>query len=286
MNAALYIPAVMEEANVLSIFAHKGKMILRMLWEIRNHDEHLFRISTQTATNLSNIPDNSIDYIFTDPPYGGNIRYSEVNFIWEAWLQRFTNQKDEIIISECQRKDVRRYGQLLEEAFKEAYRVLRREAWMTVTFNTSDKEVWEAFQKALWGAGFDVRFVQILHKGHRSFKQLTSTHITGYDIIVTCQRRSKREKLSVSTPVSTKEAQSLIAKIAQQEARKGIQDFQLLYANVIAKLLAERRKGLLSFKEFLGLLDGEIKEVVKAPWTRKKQAQQQIALFSEDGKGH
>ena len=42
--------------------------------------------------------------MFTDPPFGGNIPYAEVNFINEAWLGRLTNRADEVIISDSQGK--------------------------------------------------------------------------------------------------------------------------------------------------------------------------------------
>jgi len=46
-----------------------------------------FKISTQPATDLSTIPSNSIDYCFTDPPYGGSVQYLDLSTIWNAWLQ-------------------------------------------------------------------------------------------------------------------------------------------------------------------------------------------------------
>src|SRR5206468_10298716 len=51
-------------------------------------------ISTSSATAIE-INDCSVDYIFTDPPFGGNIIYSELNFMWEAWLHVYTNQTPE-----------------------------------------------------------------------------------------------------------------------------------------------------------------------------------------------
>ncbi len=43
-------------------------------------------INTGSLSSLPNVPDNSIDYIFTDPPFGDNLNYSELSFIWESWL--------------------------------------------------------------------------------------------------------------------------------------------------------------------------------------------------------
>ena len=73
-------------------------------------------ISTQSATNLSSIPANSIDYIFTDPPYADKVQYGELNFIWEAWLDFDTRWHDEeIIVNEVRGKSARRLGSPHEE---------------------------------------------------------------------------------------------------------------------------------------------------------------------------
>jgi hypothetical protein len=48
-----------------------------------------------------------LDYIFTDPPFGGNLMYSELNFLWEAWLKVFTNNKPEAIENRFRARDCR-----------------------------------------------------------------------------------------------------------------------------------------------------------------------------------
>ena len=58
------------------------------------------------------LPDSSVDYVFTDPPFGGNIPYSEVNFINEAWLGRTTPISDEITISPAHGKTAGAYSGL------------------------------------------------------------------------------------------------------------------------------------------------------------------------------
>src|SRR4030042_6884741 len=96
-------------------------------------------ILTQSATNLSNIPENSVDYVFTDPPYGDAIPYSELNFMWASWLKLPVNFEDEIIISDSpiRKKGIEEYSSLLISAFREVYRVLKPSKWLTVTFHST-----------------------------------------------------------------------------------------------------------------------------------------------------
>lgn len=43
-----------------------------------------FMLLRGPAQNLHTVPDSSIDYCFTDPPYGGSIQYSELTLLWRV----------------------------------------------------------------------------------------------------------------------------------------------------------------------------------------------------------
>jgi len=66
-----------------------------------------------------------MDHIFTDPPFGDNINYSEMNYLWEAWLGAFTQTRDEAIINRVQRKTIDDYRELMTRALSEMHRVLK-----------------------------------------------------------------------------------------------------------------------------------------------------------------
>ena len=42
---------------------------------------------------LKHLGAESVDYVFTDPPFGSNIFYSDMSLFHEAWLGRRTIQK-------------------------------------------------------------------------------------------------------------------------------------------------------------------------------------------------
>ena len=75
-------------------------------------------VTTGSSTELG-ISSNSIDYIFVDPPFGGNLNYSELSFIWEAWLKVITNNKDEAIMNKSQDKGLLEYQNLMMGCFSE-----------------------------------------------------------------------------------------------------------------------------------------------------------------------
>jgi 16S rRNA G966 N2-methylase RsmD len=93
-------------------------------------------VFTGSSTNTG-IPDESLDYIFVDPPFGANIAYSELNFLWEAWLGVFTNIKQEAIENSGHGKTLNNYRALMTDCFREAYKKLKPGRWMTVEFSNT-----------------------------------------------------------------------------------------------------------------------------------------------------
>lgn len=190
-NTANYnVPMIFNEQNVFKVFNRKAKTIRNYFATCNRNIKTPFCISTQSATDLSLIPDDSIDYVFTDPPFGSNINYSEMNFLWEAWLGAFTNSTDEAIINRTQRKTIRHYQELMTQALSEIRRVLKPNRWLTLVFHNSSSEVWSAIQAALSSVGFQIAQTQTLDKKHGTFKQFVSENAVGYDLILHCRKES------------------------------------------------------------------------------------------------
>jgi hypothetical protein len=145
----------------------------------------------------------SCDYIFTDPPFGGNLMYSELNFLWEAWLKVFTNNKPEAIENKIQGKGLLEYQQLMTRCFQEYYRVLKPGRWMTVEFHNSRNSVWNAIQEALQHAGFVIADVRTLDKKQGTFKQVTSASAVKQDLVISAYKPNggleERFKLTAGT---------------------------------------------------------------------------------------
>lgn len=184
LSGTLYISSLTSEADVFRAYMNKlDKFIAAKSSEYKLSKENA-RITIQSTTDLSQIPINSIDYIFTDPPFGGNLMYSELSFLWEVWLRILTNIKPEAIVNKTQKKDLDGYRSLMTECFSEMYRVLKPGRWITVEFHNSKASVWNALQDALSRAGFVVAQVTVLDKQQGSFKQVTSAGAVKNDLII------------------------------------------------------------------------------------------------------
>jgi len=199
-NIANYnVPMIFNEQNVFKVFHRKAKTICNYLETCALNRDIPFCISTQSATNLSSIPDNSIDYVFTDPPFGGNINYSEMNYLWEAWLGVFTDTENEAIVNSVLGKTLSDYRELLTGALMEISRVLKTGRWLTLAFHNSSSKVWGAIQAALSDNGFNIAKVQTLDKRHGTFKQFVSENAVGYDLLLHCSRESGNMNASVAS---------------------------------------------------------------------------------------
>lgn len=175
----LYIPSLSKELNPIN--AYKAKI---SSFECLGNDMQISLISNQSTTCLTNITNNSIDYIFTDPPFGENIMYSEMNLIWESWLKAHTNSQDEAIMNSTQLKGLLEYNVLMLRSFKEYYRVLKPKRWITVEFHNSSSKVWNGIQDGLAKAGFIIAQVSVLDKMQGSFKQVTAAGSVSNDLVI------------------------------------------------------------------------------------------------------
>ncbi len=186
LHGTLYISSMIREINVLEFIKRKAKR-----YPYFNLDPSAI-IQCASTTNLENIPDEVCDYIFTDPPFGSNIMYSELNFLWEAWLKVFTNNSSEAIINKSQNKGLDEYQKLMEDCCKEMFRILKSGRWLTLVFNNSNNEVWNSLQESLHKAGFVIADVKVLDKKQGSFKQVTTKAARKEDLVISAFK-PKRE---------------------------------------------------------------------------------------------
>ncbi len=174
ISGTLYIPSFQMEKNVRSVFERKAEKILE-LWRTWNPDKTRSMCTEGSATELNGLSDISIDYIFTDPPFGSNIFYGDCSFLWESWLQEFTDDSLEAVWNKSRKpseggKTLEDYKRLMAESFREMYRVLKPNRWATVVFSNSDDRVWKAIQDAAYEAGFIIYGGREFDKVQRSFK--------------------------------------------------------------------------------------------------------------------
>lgn len=188
-TARFNVPYIFNESNVFMTFARKAKSISDHLRTTAHFYSGQTIVINGSATHLSIIPDNSIDFIFTDPPFGANINYSEMNILWESWLGKFTNARNEAIVNKYQNKNTVMYEALMRQSIEECYRVLRPGHWMLLMFMNTSQEIWEAIRRSIRQTRFSIEKIDMFDKQHGTFKQFVNHNAAGFDLVIHCQKK-------------------------------------------------------------------------------------------------
>jgi DNA modification methylase len=132
------------------------------------------KIIKGTATNLKWIPKESVDYIYTDPPYGKKIPYLDLSIMWNEWLDLEVTKEDydqEAIVGGEQKKSKNDYNGLIAQSIKEMYRVLKFDRWLSFVFAHKDPEFWHLIIDTAENCGFEYIGAVPQKNGQTSFKK-------------------------------------------------------------------------------------------------------------------
>ena len=176
LNGVYYISSIIAEVSPKYNLQLRLDRLRKNAFKTPISIHDMAQISTADCARFD-LPSESIDYIFTDPPFGENIYYADLNFLCESWHGLFTNTNQEAIIDRIRRKRISDYQNLISHCISEYYRVLKPGRWMTVVFSNSRNAIWRSIQEAIGVAGFVVADVRTLDKRQGSFRQVTSSAV-------------------------------------------------------------------------------------------------------------
>ncbi|MEU7590431.1 DNA methyltransferase [Micromonospora sp. NPDC049230] len=199
-NANYYVAAVFYEWNVYDLFSRKVKAVLksdnyvrtarRNCVDLPDLDSPEVNYSIGSADSIA-LEDDSVDYIFTDPPFGSNLFYADMALFQEAWLDGFTDVDQEAVIDRSKggKRTAERYEALLTNALRECNRILRADGYISMVFGNSSGSVWALIQRSIANAGLmiDPDKLVVLNKGQRSVKGLASgfEDVATLDLVIT-----------------------------------------------------------------------------------------------------
>jgi len=186
LPGVFYVPSQICEVSPWYAIGARGDRIAKVFSKFTRTNGSAC-VTTGTAAKLG-IPANSIDYVFTDPPFGENIYYADLNILVESWHGVTTDANPEAIVDRVRLKGVPEYQHLMKSCFAEYYRVLKPGRWMTVIFSNSRAAVWNAIQVSLQQVGFVVAEVTALDKQLGSFQQVTSPNAVKQDLIISAYK--------------------------------------------------------------------------------------------------
>jgi hypothetical protein len=185
LNGVYYVPSQIVECSPWYILDGKLDRLVAAFRGL-GAPRGSFAVSTGDCARLG-LPDRSVDYVFTDPPFGENIYYADLNFLVESWHRVWTNAAPEAIVDRAKQKKLVDYQRLMEACFTEYARVLKPGRWMTIVFHNSSNAVWNAIQEAIQRSGFVVADVRTMDKQQGSYRQVTSTAVK-QDLVISAYK--------------------------------------------------------------------------------------------------
>lgn len=233
-SGVLYVSGLPVEKNVYEGVARKARTIKAAFAIVANSHSDV-HVRQASSTSLD-VPDGSVSYVFTDPPFGDYIPYAEVNQLNELWLGARTDRRDEIVMSASGGKTVGDYAHLMSQVFREVRRVLRPEGRATVVFHSAKAQVWRALTDAFTGAGLGIRRTSVLARTQSSFKQVVSPTTVKGDVLILLEKSDRSEE---SAARST--ADEVIAAVLADAAERGDdeQARERLFSRFITRCLVE-----------------------------------------------
>jgi 16S rRNA G966 N2-methylase RsmD len=252
-NQTYYIAPVYYEWNVFELFERKVAAALRSD-EVLFEDSSLFADAETanveyvlaSADRVSHLSDDSIDYVFTDPPFGSNIFYSDMSLFHEAWLGEVTEHASEAVVhttGKLKTGATERYEGLLSRAFAEAFRILKPGRYMSIVFGNSSGRIWGLVQRAIRNAGFKGTpvHVAILDKGQRSVKGLNSgsESVVTVDLILTVQKPMTVNSVPDTRELRNGDTQRLIAEAIQEMPHDDSHNASHIYARILRKAIQQ-----------------------------------------------
>ncbi len=199
-NANYYVAAVFYEWNVYELFLRKVKAAIKSdnyvrtarKVQVKHADVGIPDVSYELGSaDVIALDDDSVDYVFTDPPFGSNLFYADMALFQEAWLDGFTDVDQEAVIDRSKggSRTAARYEALLTDALRECVRVLRPGGHVSMVFGNSSGRVWSLIQRSIASAGLMIEpdKLVVLNKGQRSVKGLASgfEDVATLDLIIT-----------------------------------------------------------------------------------------------------
>ena len=200
LTGVYYVPSQNSELSPWYILGGKLKRLTKSF----KPPPTMSSVAIVTTGNCGRlpIPGDSVDYVFTDPPFGENIFYADLNFLVESCHNVLTRTETEAIVDGPKNKRLLDYQHLMQRCFEEYCRVIKPGRWMTVVFHNSKNAVWNSIQEAMLAAGFVVADVRTLDKQQGSYRQVTSTAVK-QDLVISAYKPNhgleERFKLEAGT---------------------------------------------------------------------------------------
>jgi len=185
-------------------------------------EDETFNAYCDSAENLLKyVDEGSVDYIYTDPPYGAHIAYLDLSTMWHAWLGLEVTEEmrtREAIEGGEQQFGEKHYLDVLGKSFERMFYALKDEAWLSLVFHHKETSLWYSIRDMLRYIGFQYVNTVAQPLSWRSFHKLKNPlRVLGESLIVNFQKTTVRK---ISQPMSLPMA-NIVKNVAERVILEG-----------------------------------------------------------------
>jgi 16S rRNA G966 N2-methylase RsmD len=124
--------------RVLNVIDGKREVLRwKRAWLASKNWHGSFETHDVDIADLPATVDRKVDYIFTDPPYGGHIAYLDLSILWNHWLGfqvPMSAREREVIVGGELRLPESHYVDRLRQSVRVCVSMLKRNGWLSIVF--------------------------------------------------------------------------------------------------------------------------------------------------------
>jgi 16S rRNA G966 N2-methylase RsmD len=275
-SGTFYIPHLSKCINPWSAFLDKCNDMQRAITEAQikaRGSEVEVLVSCESATSFADmhdLPDCCVDFVFTDPPYGGTYHYGALNLVWECWNGFDLSWREtEVIVSEDGKFTFEDWRSRLSSSMTQVYRVLKPGRWVSLCFH-GEAELWEAVADIMAEAGFmasQTDSAVFIDTGQKSYNQNTGATAKKRDLVINFRKPRADEASSGPHITGEEDAEGFGEKL-----RLLISDFlaanpgatkDRVYDHVVSRMVRSGTMEAHNFEEHLCRVAEPVREAVK-----------------------
>ena len=219
-------------------------------WSGQESPTHPVQVTRANAARLTHLPDESVDAVVVDPPYGNNVMYAELSDFFYVWLKRTVGDlypgwfdselvdKDAEAVANPARFEGAKAGQAREMAtrdyllkmrrvFREMRRVVKPTGSMTVMFTHRETDMWNALGLALLETGWEIGSSWPVHTESEHSLHIARQNAARSTIFLFCHPRALTQDVSFWTRDLQDEVRQTAAQRAREFQQSGIEGVDL-----------------------------------------------------------
>ena len=227
-----WVPDRYIENNVLYYF---GERFDRILEGKLDTEKNLYTpgaqgiVSIGAAQRLADIPDETVDYVFTDPPYAGAVAYLNLSTVWNAWLNATPDRSAELTVIAPGARALGTFVEGLRLAVNELFRVVKPDRNVTLCLHFSKLSTWLEVLDLLRSTRWTLVDVEAVEPQKRSHNQVTLAGSVSSDVLVTM----KKVAVQLTDAYKTVDASTIAVQLASPALGSRLYSVQELYDQLV-----------------------------------------------------